>query len=65
MIREMMVGLALILLLILANVLYQHIHCGTPVCRSAPLQIIPCEPAAQVKAEIDYLERMARDNPAR
>lgn len=65
MVREIMIGFALILLLILGNVLYQNIHCGTPVCQSAPLQIIPCEPAAQVKAEIDYLERMARENPAR
>lgn len=65
MIREMIVGFVLIVALLGLNVAWQHVHCGTPVCRSAPLQIIPCEPAEQVKAEIDYLERMAREMPSR
>ena len=65
MIREMMVGFALILLLIIGNILYQNIHCGTPVCRANPLQIIPCESAEKLAAEMEELRRMARERPDR
>lgn len=65
MIREIMTGFALLLFLICVNVAWQNLHCGTPVCKTAPLQLIPCEPAGEIKAEIDYLERMARERPAR
>lgn len=64
MIREIMVGIALVLILLCANVIYQHIHCGTPVRRAAPLQIIPCEPADKLAAEMAELTRRARENPA-
>lgn len=64
MIREIMLGIALLLLLICANVVWQNIHCGTPVCRAAPLQIIPCEPADKLAAEMAELTRRARENPA-
>lgn len=65
MIREIMVGFALALLLICANVVYQHVHCGTPVCRASPLQLIPCEPADKLAAEMEEWTMRARENPAR
>ncbi len=65
MIRAIMIGFALLLLLICANVVWQNVHCGTPVFRTAPLQIIPCESGDKLAAEIDELQRRARDRPER
>ena len=55
---------ATVLLIGLANCIWQNVHCGTPIGCTDPLQVVPCEPVDKIKAEMkDLTERAKRNGP--
>lgn len=50
---------------ILANVAWQNVYCGIPVCQASLFSPVPCEPVDKVLAEWKDLEQKARDHPAK
>lgn len=54
-----------VLMLAAANCLWQNMHCGTPIIRTNPLQVAPCEPVDKIAAEIKDLNERATHNAKR
>lgn len=54
----------ILLVACLCNVVVQNVYCGTPICRTSPFSLIPCEPVNKILLERERLEALARDFPA-
>lgn len=43
------------------NVWWQWQHCGTPLARCNPAEVVPCEPVAQIEGEWKELKKRAEN----